>query len=128
MDRAKLISNWIQRRKNDGEEPMPCLFQITTPNFLGGTMLKEDQNVKAVISILDKYGINWQTVDTIAGAFNLNRDWIEATDIPCYIEYCGVYPAEWDIEDVVALEQMEYEGKIMIRVLWHTKDGFIPNN
>lgn len=131
MNRIDLISEWINinKRMNYGEEPTPCIFQITTPKFLEDERLEDDESIKVLTDIFDKYGIGWQRVDTIGGAFNLNRDWIETKDIPCYIEYCGVYPIKWDVEDVATLEKLDYDGKVIIKVLWHTEDEkFIPNH
>lgn len=128
MNRKETIMKWINARERDNEKPMPCIFYITVPRFLEGT-LSDDENIKEILNILDKYNIEWMNVDTISGAYNLNRDWIETEDIPCYIEYCGVYPTKWDIEDIVKLESLEYEGKIMINVLWHPEeDKYIPNH
>ena len=129
MDRDKLISSWIETRKSNEEKPMPCIFQITVPEVLKDGILEDHGNIKVLTTIFDKYNVKWKAVDTIGGAYNLNRDWVETADIPCYIEYCGVYPIEWDIEDVVTLERMDYEGKVIIRVLWHPEEGkYIPNN
>lgn len=130
MTREKIISGWIQSRKEDGQKPIPCIFDITIPKFLIDfkDKLENNESIKIITDILDKYNIEWNKVDTIPGAFCLNKDWIETNDIPCYIEYCGVYPTEWDIEDVVTLEKLEYEGKIIIRVVWHEDGKYIPNN
>jgi hypothetical protein len=128
MNNAERISDWINSRKKENQSPMPCIFQICIPKSVSGKELEEDENIKILTDIFDKYDINWGIVDTIGGAYNLNRDWIETGDIPCYIEYCGVYPVEWDIEDIVILEDLEYEGKVIIKVMWHTEKGFIPNN
>lgn len=128
-NRADMISGWIQSRKEDGQEPIPCIFSITIPQFLLEGRLEDNEYIQKVTSILEKYKIEWTSCDTLPGAFCLNRDWIQTKDIPCYIEYCGVYPVEWDIEDVVTLEQLEYEGKIIVFVDWHTKEGeYIPNH
>lgn len=129
QERAKQILFFIKERNDNGEKPMPCIFNITTPKLTGMYQLKNDENIKMITNILDKYNIYWQTVDTVPGSYNLNRDWIETKDIPCYIEYDGVYPTEWDIEDVVTLEKMDREGKIIIQVTWHPeKDKYISNN
>lgn len=129
MDRKELILEWIKTRRDNGEFSMPCMFQITTPKFMDEDGIENDKNIKILTDIFDKYGIEWQNVDTIGGAFNLNREWIETSNIPCYVEYCGVYPVEWDIEDVVTLEQLDCEGKVIIRVLWRPEeDVYIPNH
>ena len=129
IKRKEVIANMIQDRKDSNQEPTPCIFQITVPNFLETDRLEDNENIKIVIKLLDKYNIEWGNVDTVEGTYNLNRDWIETGDIPCYIEYCGVYPTNWDIEDVETIEQLEYTGKVIIRVLWHPEqEKFIPNN
>lgn len=126
--REKAIAGYIESRKKDNQEPYQCVFQITTPKCLNRDFLN-DENIKIVVGFLEKYGIEWGCVDTVDGAYNLNRDWIETSDIPCYVEYCGVYPIDWSPEDSALLEQMEYDGKIMVKVLWHTKDGdFVGNH
>ena len=129
MSRIDLISKWIKKRMDNGEDPTPCIFQITTPKFLECEKLEDNESIKVLIDIFDKYGIDWQSVDTVEGSFNLNRDWIETGDIPCYIEYCGVYPIKWDIEDIATLEKLDYDGKVIIKVLWHPEDKkFISNH
>lgn len=128
-DRKQMILNMIEERKNNNEKPMPCIFQITVPRYLEESNLEDEEKVKLLTKLFDKYNIGWKCVDTIGGAYNLNREWIETSDILCYIEYCGAYPTEWDIDDVVTLEKMDYDGSIMIRVLWHPEEGkYIPNN
>lgn len=63
------------------------------------------------------------------GSFNLNRDWIETTtDIPCYIEYCGVYPVNWSPEDCRTLEKLDYQGKVIINVVYHIDGKYISNH
>lgn len=128
MDRKSLILKWIKDRKDIGEKPTPCVFQITVPKFSEDSNLQNGESIKVVTNILSKYQIDWNCVDTVDGSFNLNREWIETKNIPCYIEYCGVYPVNWDVEDIIKLERMENEGNIIIRVLWHIEDRYIPNN
>ena len=125
-NRQKCIQGYIDERKADGQIPTQCIFQISTPAITDN--LQNDESIKTMINIFNKYNIPWSTVDTIGGAYNLNRDYIETKDIPCYIEYCGVYPTNWDIKDVVTLEKLDYEGKLIIKVLWHINDEYIPNN
>lgn len=128
MERKNMILNWIKDRRDDDEKPTLCVFQITVPKLSEDDNLEDIENIKILTNIFSKYQIGWNCVDTVEGSFNLNREWIETKDIPCYIEYCGVYPADWDIEDIITLERMENEGNIIIRVLWHKEEKYIPNN
>lgn len=129
LDRKQIISTMINDRKSNNEKAMPCIFQITIPKYFEESNLENDNNIKALIDIFDKYDIEYKSVDTIGGSFNLNREWIETSDILCYIEYCGVYPIEWDVEDIVLLEKLDYDGIVVIKVLWHPEDGkYIPNH
>ena len=127
-ERKKSISEQIQWDKDHRRVPTQCMFNITTPRVANRDICENDENMKIITNIFDKYGIEYNVVDTVAGSYNLNRDWLETSDIPCYVEYGGVYPVNWDIEDVVTLEEMDYEGKLIIRVLWHEDDEYIPNN
>lgn len=127
-DRPSCIKKMVDARKEDGETPTPCIFQISVPKIKDGEILSNNTKIKVVTDIFDKYKIPWQSVDTIGGAYNLNRDWIETSDIPCYIEYCGVYPVDWDPEDCAVIENMDYEGEIIVKVLWHVDDEYIPNH
>lgn len=131
--RARCIEGYRNRRKEAGEEPTNCIFNVTIPKFVTydskSGSLETDENIKVVTDIFDKYGIEWQSVDTVEGSFNLNRDWIETTtDIPCYIEYCGVYPVNWSPEDCRTLEKLDYQGKVIINVMYHIDGKYIPNH
>ena len=129
MSREVEILSYINSRKKANEKPMPCIFDITVSNISEEEGLYSNESISILTDIFDKYGIEYQQVDTVEGSFNLNRDWIETKDIPCYIEYCGVYPINWDIKDVVTLEQLEYTGKVIIKVTWHPEeDKYIPNH
>lgn len=125
----RMIENSRERRTSAGEAPTMCMFQFTTPECKYRSELEDDENIKIITNMLHKYNVRYDRVDTVGCDFNLNRDWIETDDIPCFIEYCGVYPVNWDIEDIITMEHMIYAGKIMTKVLWHTEDGkYVPNN
>lgn len=127
-ERKKILSMWIGNRVKDNEIAK-CIFDITVPKL--EEMLYENEHIKRVCAMLDKYGIKHMKVDTIPGSFNLDREWIEtdsSTPIECAIEYPGAYPINWDIEDVVMLEKMDQNGDIIIRVMWITEDGKLIQN
>ncbi|WP_462415613.1 hypothetical protein [Eubacterium ramulus] len=127
-ERKKILSMWIGNRVKDNEIAK-CMFDITVPKL--EETLYENEHIKKVCAMLDKYGIKHMKVDTIPGSFNLDRDWIEtdsSTPIECAIEYPGAYPINWDIEDVVMLEKMDQNGDIIIRVMWITEDGKLVQN
>lgn len=128
LERKKtMFSKWINKRKESGEETTPCMFLFTTPKIQKN--LEIDENIKILTDILEKYGITWGTVDTVSGSYNLDREWIETNeDIHCYIEYSGVYPVEWDIEDIIKLEELDKNGNLIIKVSYHIGEDFIPNH
>lgn len=119
-DRKELIQEWINKRKEAGEKPVPCMFHITVPR--ADVNLREDKTIRKVEEILVRNGVSSNNVDTVPGAWNLNRDWVETGLIDCIVEFCGVYPVGWNMDDVVELERMETEGEIIICVSW-LKDG-----
>lgn len=105
-------------------EVIPCQFSISKTY--------DEKYVKEVTDLFDKYRIVYDLVDTLSGAFNLNRDWIQTdstvSPIPCAVEFSGVYPASWDIEDVIKLVKLEEEGKIIIMVYYIDEGGKLKPN
>lgn len=125
-DRKELIQEWINARKEAGEKPVQCMFHITVPR--ADANLREDKTIRKVEEMLARNGATSGHVDTVPGAWNLNRDWIETGLIDCIVEFCGVYPVSWDMDDVVELERMETEGEIIILVDWFKDGKYVPNN
>lgn len=124
--RADIIRGWIKDRKERGETTK-CMFYITVPKCEENIM--ENPVMKKVEGIFEKYHIpcNWP-VDTVCGAWNLNRDWMETGEVECIVEFCGVYPADWDAEDAAELERMDTEGEIIMMVDWIQDGKHIPNH
>ena len=123
-ERAEAIRKWIDTRK-ERNEITKCMFYITVPK---NTDLHEDEVIKKVEAILNKHNVSYGYVDTVCGAWNLNRDWIETDSVDCIVEFCGVYPVDWDIYDVVEFERMETEGEIIVMVDWVKDEEHIPNH
>ncbi|MDE6014101.1 MAG: hypothetical protein K2H41_00165 [Acetatifactor sp.] len=122
--RTEVIQEWIGARKERGEITR-CMFYITVPK---DTDLYKDETIKKIEGILDKNHVSHGNVDTVCGAWNLNRDWIETGEIDCIVEFCGVYPVNWDMDDVAELERMETEGEIIVLVDWIEDGKHIPNH
>lgn len=119
------IKECIDARREAGELT-PCVFGITTPKVIG---TKNSQAMKKVQEILKRNGIKAGWVDTMPGSYNLDRDWLEMeSPTPCAVEYCGAYPADWNIDDVVELDRMESKGEIIIHVSQVADGEYIPNH
>lgn len=123
-ERAETIRRWIDARK-ERNETTRCIFYITVPK---NTDLRRNETIKKIEGILDRNHIGYGYFDTICGAWNLNRDWIETGEMDCIVEFCGVYPVDWDINDVVEFERMEDEGEIIAMVYWIENGKHIPNH
>ena len=110
---VKEIQSSIKWRVERGET-RDYRFYITTPKIFGED---NDENIKELLKIFDKYNIGYSKVDTVYDFFDLNREWY-MTDIPieCSREYSGVYPVNWEISDVIKLKELDEEGKIIILV------------
>lgn len=126
VERAETIHSWIDARKK--QEITKCVFYITIPQNLGALNVCKDHRIKRIEEILSKNHVNYRYVDTVSGAWNLDKVWIETDTLDCIVEYCGVYPISWDIEDVVEFEQLEQEGRITVLVHWITDKGHVPNH
>jgi len=99
---------------------------VTFPEFKEIKEFATSLPIKMVTQILIRNKVNHHVCDTIPGAFNLNRNFIETcSPIKCAIEYSGAYPAEWDLNDVLLLEEMEYQGLIYILVYYLDENGKI---
>lgn len=122
--RAEVIQGWIDAGKERGETTK-CMFYITVPKC---SDLDKDGTVKKIEGILDRNRVGHGHVDTVCGAWNLNREWIETGVIDCIVEFCGVYPVNWDISDVAEFERMETEGEIVALVDWIENGRHIPNH
>lgn len=122
--RAETIRSWIAARK-ERKEIMPCAFHITVPR---NTDIDAEAAILKIHAMLDRNRVKYAHVDTVPGAWNLNRDWIETRSMNCIVEYCGVYPVNWDIDDVVELERMDTDGEVIILVDWIQNGKYVPNH
>lgn len=129
VDRASQIKRMIDHRLKAKQEPYKVIFAFTVPKVDEQERACNNATLKKVRDIFSKYSVDMKFVDTMPGSFNLNRDWLEAdSDVECYVEFCGVYPIHWDMDDVAELERMDYAGEVFTHVTWHVGDEYIPNN
>lgn len=122
--RAEYIQNMIDSRKEKGET-RSCIFYITVPK---NTNIRKDPVIQKVEEMLDRNHVTHGHVDTVEGTWNLNRDWVQTDPMDCIVEYCGVYPTGWEINDVEELERMENDGEILVMVDWIVGGEYIPNH
>lgn len=123
-ERMEIIRNWINARKEDNEVTR-CIFYITVPKY---TDILKDETMKKVEAMLERNNVTCNRIDTVSGAWNLNRDWIETGKMDCIVEFCGVYPIKWNMKDVVEFERMENDGEILVLVDWIQDGKYIPNH
>lgn len=122
-DRKNAIQNMIADRLVDNNT-VNCIFQI---------LLLKEESKDILEELLKRNGYEICTVDTVSGCWNLNDDWYELDNVESIVEYCGIYPVKWDINDVVLLDELYYNRDIYINVFWkkEKEDGTIkciPNN
>lgn len=123
-NRSEIIQSWINARK-ERNEITRCVFYITVPK---DEDFERNGTIEKVKVMLERNLVTCKHVDTVDGAWDLNRDWIESGEMDCIVEYCGVYPVDWDIEDVVEFERMETNGEIVVLVDWVVNDQYVPNH
>lgn len=125
-NRREAIQSWIDARKERGQTSK-MVFRITVPCV--NINVYKNKQIQRISEMLDRNNVKYNYVDTVPGAWNLNRDWIETDPMESIVEYCGVYPVDWDIDDIVALEDLESKGRIIILATELTEDGkYIPNH
>lgn len=91
---------------------IPCRFVISKTI--------DEKYIDEIKSIFEKYGVVYNNVDCVSGSFSLSRQWIEndceKSPIQCIVNYNGVYPANWDTDDIIRFVQLEKEGKLIVMV------------
>ena len=124
--RCKEIQSWIDARK-EKDQTSKMVFYITVPCV--NINVYKDKMMQFVSEMLDRNNVEYNFVDTVPAAWNLNRDWIETDPVESIVEYCGVYPVNWCIDDVVTLEELKSTGEIVVLAFDITKDGVcVPNH
>lgn len=119
---AEQIQEWINARKK--EKPYHVRFCITTPWEAGGwRKLSSSNSIKKVIEILNNNNVKFSNCDTNPGSFNLNQEWIETDIIDAIVEFCGVYPINWNTEDTLKFVRLIEKGKIVVTVDWYDDEG-----
>lgn len=78
--------------------------------------------------LFGKYKIAYHECDTVSGAYSLDRLWVETEPFPCAVEYNGVFPVNWKVEDVFKLYKLEKDGKVCILVHVEGEDGSLQLN
>lgn len=117
-----------QCKKN--KEIVECKFSITVPKIYDGEERDFVINPKIceIYKILKQNNVDTDVVDTMVGSWNLDRLWLETDSIECAVFYSGVYPINWNSEDVVRLEEMCSEGEIIIRVMVKKNGKWVDNH
>lgn len=58
----------------------------------------------------------------------LSEDSVETAPVECAVEFCGVYPIGWDLEDMAEFERMESDGEIVAMVYRRQNGSLVPNH
>ena len=124
LDKVQRIKMCIDERKRTGSYTN-CRLYITTPKLgVERDMYSPTTPImQEVKGILERNKADYKVVDTVAGTFNLNREFMETAIIPCAVEFTGVYPLSWDVEGVARLEELEQGGDITILVSCYDDNG-----
>jgi len=98
-------------KNNDYED---CYFSVLILDNSIETSFKE---------LLSRYNYNDYTIDTVSGCWNLNDDWYQFR-CNAIIEWSAVYPIDWNLADIIYLEELYNKRKIYIQV-YHKVSGNI---
>lgn len=112
---ASRIQSWIVKRMED-KDYIRTLFSV---------LVLDPSYEKQVLELIERNYPHYNRVDTKLGCWNLNDDWYEFY-ADAITEWGGVYPVNWNIADVVFLEELYLRRKIYIDAAWVTKDGLQP--
>lgn len=121
----KEIKADIQSRKRRNEVTNAIFYITTSKAVYDEEELMSNNAFQEAIGLLKKYmgEKNYIRVDSVEGCWDLNRVWYKFSNIPCGVEYSGVYPLDWEWEDVKRLVELIDSGAIWITVkVWDRKD------
>ena len=83
--------------------------------------------MKEVRELFREIGVEAEVVDTVRGAANLNRDWLETGEVEAIIEYSGVYPIHMAPEKAAWLAELDNEGRVRMTVFVERNGELVPN-
>lgn len=112
---ASRIQHWIDRRM-ENKDYIKTLFSV---------LVLDPAYEQQVIELIKRNYPDYSICDTKLGCWNLNDDWYEFY-ADAITEWGGVYPINWNMADVVFLEELYLSRKIYIDAAWVTKDGLQP--
>lgn len=125
------IKDSIQERKERKEITNTIFYLTTSKAAYEKADLMSVQAFQEAVALFQKYlgDDNYIQVDSVDGCWDLNRVWYKFSDIPCGVEYSGVYPLEWEWEGVKRLIELIDGGEIWVTVMvWNRKNKkYIPN-
>ena len=120
LDKAQRIKICIQecKEKNDYTN---CRLYITIPKLVTEQDLNDSVTpiIHAVKEILEHNKEDYTIVDSVDASFNHGRGFFETDIIPCAVELSGVYPLNWDSNDIARIEELEQNGDIVIFVSYY---------
>ena len=109
------IKNSIKYRVEDNEINN-CIFYISTPKSYFNYDIENNETIKNVINILKRNNLSYEIVDTVPGSWDLNKMWLQTENVKCAIEYSGVFPISWNIDDIIELSRLYHHGDIIINI------------
>jgi len=112
---AARIQRWINERL-DYKDYTNTLFSV---------LVLDPSYEKQVIELIERNYPHYTYCDTKLGCWCLNDDWYEFY-ADAITEWDGVYPVNWNIADVVFLEELYLRRKIYIDAAWVTENGLKP--
>lgn len=111
--RIESVIKSMESKLSRGEIPNKVVLKFSPPEV--SWKFLENDSIRQIRDILSEYNIDSKITYEDKGSFNLNRQWLETDGIDCFIYDYGVYPVDWNVEDLQILENLDYSGKLIIR-------------
>lgn len=114
-DRKVEIENYFRTKKYSYE----IKFAISPINITNRT-IESNKFIKEFLKLLDKYNISFSIENrqctTYIRPFNLYRNWIVTDLIECIEVKEGVYPLNWNIEDLLLLDKLANKSDLIFNI------------
>ena len=93
---------------------------VVSPVNITNRPIRNNKFIKEFLNLLDKYNISYsiksdQFTD-YTRPFNSNRNWIVTDLIECIESKEGVYPLNWNIEDLLILDKLANKSNLIFNI------------
>ena len=114
-DKKDLIESYFKNNRYSYKKRF-----VVSPVNITNRPIRNNKFIKEFLNLLDKYNISYSIESnqftTYTRPFNLNRNWIVTDLIECIESKEGIYPLNWNIEDLLILDRLANKSNLIFNI------------